>query len=83
MEVTLHPKAAKVLNRLREPNRSRILKALDKLENDPPDGDIKALTGRNGYRLRIGNYRLLFDKIDNKIIVFDIDQRGQIYKGGK
>ena len=40
------------------------------------------MVGRDGYRLRIGDYRALFDIIDNEIVVHEIGSRGQIIKGG-
>ena len=49
------------------------LKAIEKL----PIGDVKKLHGLNGYRLRVGNFRILFDRDGN---IIDIDNRGQIYK---
>lgn len=82
MNVELEPKAAKYLRRLNEPSKSRIIQALKKLSEDPPKGDIKSLTGKDGYRLRVGSYRVLFDIMDAKIIVYDIGPRGQIYKRG-
>ncbi|MCL2674108.1 MAG: type II toxin-antitoxin system RelE/ParE family toxin [Defluviitaleaceae bacterium] len=74
--------AAKYLKRLHEPDKSRIIKALKKLELEPPQGDIKSLVGKDGYRLRIGDYRALFDVIDNTINIHTITTRGQAYKGG-
>lgn len=82
MNVELSPKAAKYLSRLDNPIKDRIKAALRKLSEEPPQGDIKAMSGRDGYRLRVGNYRLLFDIMDNVIIVYEIGLRGQIYKGG-
>lgn len=82
MNVELSPKAAKYLSRLDNPMKDRIKAALRKLAEEPPQGDIKAMSGRDGYRLRVGNYRLLFDIMDNAIVVYEIGLRGQIYKGG-
>lgn len=81
MNVVVSPRAAKFLKKLNEPQKGRIKKALEQLAKEPPEGDIKSLTGRDGYRLRVGNYRVLFDVIDNEIAVHDIGLRGQIYKG--
>jgi mRNA interferase RelE/StbE len=50
---------------------------------DIPNGDLKKLKGMNElYRLRVGDYRVLFEKYDDelKIIVVDIGNRGEIYK---
>ena len=81
MNISVSPKVAKYLKRLNEPQKGRIIEALKRLAKEPPEGDIKSLTGRDGYRLRVGNYRVLFDIIDNEIAVYEIGLRGQIYKG--
>ena len=81
MEVVLSPKSAKYLKRLVEPTKGRIKDALKKLENEPPLGDIKSIIGKDGYRLRIGNYRILFAIENDIIVVTDMGLRGQIYKG--
>ena len=84
MRVELNNTARKQYRRLNEPHRGRIAEALDLLENEPPEGDIKKLQGRDGYRLVVGDYRILFD-IDtgnDRIDVFTIAPRGQAYKKG-
>ena len=80
MNVELSPKAAKYLARQDGILRERIGNALWKLSLEPPQGDIKSLTGRNDYRVRVGNYRILFSILPNRIVVLDIGPRGQIYK---
>jgi mRNA interferase RelE/StbE len=81
MRVELNNAANKQFNRLNEPYRSRIAEALDKLELEPPEGDIKKLQGRDGYRLVAGGYRILFDIENDRIDVFKIAPRGDVYKG--
>jgi mRNA interferase RelE/StbE len=55
----------------------RIKNAVNKL----PAGDIKKLKGiKNGYRLRVGNVRVLFEKNGDQIHVIKIDNRGNVYK---
>lgn len=47
-----------------------------------PFGDIKKLQGySNLYRLRIGDYRVIYEIIDDKIIIDAILPRGEAYKG--
>jgi len=57
--------------------------AFDKLAEDCRIGlNIKPLIGRDGYRLRIGNYRTIYT-VDNGqliILVLDAGPRGDIYK---
>ncbi|MDR3119771.1 MAG: type II toxin-antitoxin system RelE/ParE family toxin [Clostridiales bacterium] len=81
MKAVLSPQAAKDLERLNEPVKSRIKAALRKLEKEPPQGDIKALEGRDGYRVRIGGYRILFDVTESVVAIYKIEPRGQAYKG--
>jgi len=82
MNVELLPKAAKYLKRMNEPDKGRIVRGLEKLALDPPQGDITTLEGKDGYRLRVGGYRVLFDVTENSIVVYNIAPRGQAYKGG-
>lgn len=56
----------------------RLISAIGKL---PLEGDIKKLKGIDGYRLRVGNFRVLFDINGVIIDIIDIGNRGQIYKG--
>ena len=81
MTVEISPKAEKYFNSLDKPIQARIENALRKLAHEPPQGDIVSLSGKDGFRLRVGKYRLLFDITDDKIIIYDIGLRGQIYKG--
>jgi mRNA-degrading endonuclease RelE of RelBE toxin-antitoxin system len=57
MRVELNTIAKRQYRRLNEPYKSRIAAALDKLENEPPEGDIIKLQGRDGYRVVVGDYR--------------------------
>ena len=83
MTVEISPKAKKYFDALDAPIQTRIKNALRKLALEPPQGDIVSLSGKDGFRLRVGKYRLLFDVTNDKIIVYDIGLRGQIYKKGR
>jgi len=51
------------------------------LEKDPPEGDIKKLTGSLAdYRLRSGDYRIFFNILKNNVVIERILKRGQAYK---
>ena len=67
--------------------RRRIVEALDKPEEDPDrqDLDIKPVTGAGGFRLRIGEWRVLYDRErsesqEEEITVQAIRPRGQAYR---
>ena len=71
-------KAVKFLKKQDKPTQKRLVNAISKL---PLEGDIKKLQGTDGYRLRVGNFRVLFDVNGIIIDIIDIGNRGQIYKG--
>ena len=52
-------KAAKELDSLPEPARTNVSGALNSYAIDGR-GDVKKLRGREGYRLRVGDYRVIF-----------------------
>lgn len=63
----------------------RLLIALTLLGDDPyrRDGvDVRGLTGRPGFRLRVGNYRLVYEVDDGKLIILVITagHRRDIYE---
>jgi mRNA interferase RelE/StbE len=81
MQILLHHIASKYLERLGEPDKGRIKDALGDLSEDPPQGDIRPLTGQTGYfRLKVGGYRVLYRIENNTLFVTHIDPRGQAYK---
>jgi mRNA interferase RelE/StbE len=42
-------------------------------------GDVKRLKGRLGARLRVGDWRVIFDETDDSIIVVAVGHRREIY----
>ena len=57
-------------------NQEKIIIAIERI----PKGDIVKLRNRNGYRLRVGEYRVLYDIFGNIVDIIDIGNRGDIYK---
>lgn len=86
--VMLHPRAAKFLERLEEQFKNRIKEAVQKLEQDPFQGrsgaDIKKLKGTKGrhdlFRLRIGDYRVIYAVENETVWITEIFSRGREYK---
>ena len=77
-QISYSKKAIKFLKRQDVPSQKRLITAISRL---PLEGDIKKLQGTGVYRLRVGNFRVLFN-VDGIIIdIIDIGNRGQIYKG--
>jgi len=77
--IKLTKKAEKFIKKQDKDTQKRPIKAIVEL----PEGDIKKLKGLDEiYRLRVGDFRVIFEKNDNELIVvvIDIGNRGQIYK---
>lgn len=75
--------AAKFLRSLDKTNVSRIFKKLEKLKQSPILHDSKTVVGysENLYRVRVGNYRILYevDYNGNLIGIIKIDKRSRVY----
>ena len=79
-EVELKPKAIKDLKGLSKTEGKRIIDKLKLLEDDL-QGNVKRLTNYTPeYRLRVGDWRVLFEVDDKKIIVYRIRHRKEAYK---
>jgi mRNA-degrading endonuclease RelE of RelBE toxin-antitoxin system len=77
MTIKIHKDAEKYLSRLSGKQKTRIFKAINKL----PDGDVAPLRGRHHeMHLRIGDYRIIFERHDGIIYILEIGGRGDIYK---
>jgi len=77
MNITYSKQANAYLEKQANKQATRIKKAVNAL----PAGDVKKLKGiKTGYRLRVGDMRVLFDKDGNNIHIITIDNRGDVYK---
>lgn len=81
-QVFIEKKAKKQLKEIPEPAFSRIVEAIENLAFEPKPFGSKKLVGRNGYRIRVGTYRIIY-AIEVKVLyvlVLEVGPRGDIYK---
>ncbi|HHY56654.1 MAG TPA: type II toxin-antitoxin system RelE/ParE family toxin [Chloroflexi bacterium] len=80
-KVEIKRQAEREMRRLPETEAIRILDALLKLQ-DNLAGDVKRLTNfAPEYRLRVGNYRVLFEIEDgDRIVVYAVRHRRDAYR---
>ncbi len=77
--VELMPKAIKDLKALPKLEAKKIVEKIRSLEKGL-NGDIKKLTNFTPeYRLRVGNYRVLFEIEEHRILVYRIKHRKEAY----
>lgn len=80
--IYLSKKAQSVLDELSDHLAAPIILAIESLSDNPRPAGCKKLKGLYGYRVRVGNYRIIYDIIDNKLIVevIAIGHRKDIYR---
>lgn len=75
MSLEFKPRAEKDLSVLSAADQSRILQKIESLQHGI-EGDIKRLTHFTPeYRLRVGDYRVLFEIVEGNIIIYRILHR--------
>lgn len=81
-QVTITRSAQKQLAKISRPFIEVITEKIITLESNPCPAGCKKLTGREGWRMRAGSYRIIYEISDSTltVIVIDIDHRKQIYR---
>jgi mRNA interferase RelE/StbE len=81
-KISILRNAQKELSLLPLKDYERIKKAIFSLAKNPRPHNCLKLTGRDGWRIRIGNYRVIYEINDklNEITVFHAGHRKYIYK---
>jgi mRNA interferase RelE/StbE len=83
MKRVAYSKAAlKTLRRIPAGEAERIMRKIDQYATEPASqaNNVKKLQGRDGFRLRIGDWRVIFDEDTNVVAVIAIGSRGGIYE---
>jgi len=80
--VEIDRRAERELARLPDPVLQRIARRLILLEADPFPRGSKKLKGGSGYRLRVGQYRILYDVFpaERKVVVYACRHRKDAYR---
>ena len=81
-QLTIKPKAIKALEKINEPDYSTIKAEIYSLADNPRPHGYKKLKGRDAYRIRSGDYRIIYSIFD-KILTVDviaIGHRKDIYE---
>ena len=68
-QVILPKSVQKELNRLPDDIANRILARMAGLEANPRPPDVKKLKGRDAWRIRVGDYRVIYEITDETGVV--------------
>jgi mRNA interferase RelE/StbE len=80
--ILILPRAAKELAKLPRGHYERARDAIRSLSDDPrPSGCLK-LRGRDGWRIRVGDYRVIYDidEADHTVTVLHVGHRQNVYR---
>lgn len=80
--VALKKRALKALQDINEPYYSSIKEAIYNLADNPRPHGYKKLKGRDGYRIRMAEYRIIYDIFDEILLieVINLGHRKDIYE---
>lgn len=84
-KIILHKRVLKFINNRTYKEKQNIKQKLEILQKNPyPTNyniDLKKLKNKNGFRLRIGKFRFIYDVVDEELIIYmeKADSRGDIY----
>ena len=81
-KVELKRSAEKELRALPNKELLRIVEAIKSLADEPRPNGCKKLSGEEKYRLRVGNYRILYQIEDDVLVVYvvKVGHRRDVYE---
>ena len=80
--VFIRKSAQKALAKIVPPFQDRMIDAIRRLANIPRPVGVKKLAGREAWRIRIGDYRAIYEIHDNRLVimVIVIGHRREVYR---
>ena len=78
-QILYEKEALKELDKLESSVSRRIIRKIDEMSENSSSCDIKKLKSSDNYRLRVGDYRILFIFDTNIIKILKVGHRKHIY----
>ena len=81
-QVSILPPALKAISKLDRTTRDRIMAAIDDLANDPRPTQVEKLAKYELWRVRVGDYRIVYEVDDRSrlVAVVRVGNRRDIYQ---
>lgn len=80
MEIIVTPSAKKQITRLHKLHQAAVVVRLKKIELETNVDSTKLSGYKNVYRTIIGDYRIVYQKIDKRIYIILVGHRKEVYK---
>jgi mRNA interferase RelE/StbE len=80
--VTFRASASKELRKLPIAARKQVSELVDSLAHDPRPRGVKKMVGAGAWRIRIGDYRVVYSIMDQQLVVeiIKIGNRREVYR---
>ena len=80
--IELRPAATRALRKIDPKDRGRIQGAIALLARNPRPPGSRTLTGRDGMRVRVGDYRIIYTVHDDVllVVVVTVGHRREVYQ---
>jgi len=82
--IEVKPQAEKALAKIANPHRRRLARAIDRLARNPrPAGCVKLAGADDAYRIRVGDYRIVYEIRDRVLVVciIRVAHRKDVHRG--
>lgn len=80
MKILISPKAEKELKKISKINQIALVRKIRLLKNKEVSDEEKLSDYKNIFRVRVGDYRIVYRKIPDEIFIVTIRHRREIYK---
>jgi mRNA interferase RelE/StbE len=80
--IKIKKSAQKSLAKISQPYQSNIIESIRDLSNQPRPPGCKKLSGRDAWRIRVGDYRVIYEITDFELVILivHIGHRSEVYK---
>ena len=81
-EIQILRTAQRQLAALERPVRERITSTILELAVNPRPSGSKKLSGRDGWRIRVGDFRVIYEILEDRLVVLvvEVGHRREIYR---
>jgi mRNA interferase RelE/StbE len=81
-QIIIERTARKEIQKINHADQALIIEAIQNLSNEPRPHGCKKLKGREAWRIRVGDYRVIYEIQDNLLVITVIHagHRRDIYK---
>jgi len=81
-KIVFRKSVAKDLRRIPSQDLRRILATVDSLSEEPRPSGVEKLSGQEKYRVRQGNYRIIYEIKDDEVVVVvvKVGHRRDVYR---